>query len=266
MWCDFTLYSHLLYTCIICLIINCYSFIILYFWHFLHWEKWSMLFSSTPEKIKGSLSSHGYPSRPPKFHFLNLYTHCLPWITHQALQGWPQPVINSLTADTNHVWLVSSRICCHILPVPCYCLDLCDPAGCPLTPRHMISVCDLWPVWIIKEAWPRGDCIGNLSMMISDLVWGKGAQMKASPIFRHVDTVWMWVCVSSLCLYNVFQSVWVTVTHVNFCHLLFLFYCLLFNSSGFSFVNSLKSFSEVIDNMNIIMNSTMVLLVGCMDV
>lgn len=82
------------------------------------------------------------------------------------------PVISSLTADANHVWLVS-RICCQILPVPYHCLDLCDPAGCPLTSCHMISVCDLWPLWIIKEAWPQADCIGNLSLMISELVWGK---------------------------------------------------------------------------------------------
>lgn len=157
------------------------------------WEMSSLLYTSTREEKRRLSCSYSFCPSKSYFSKLLLYTHNLPWITHHALQGQSQPVINSLTADTNHVWLVS-RICCQILPVPCYCLDLCDLAGCPLTPHHMISVCDLWPVWIIKEAWPLGDCIGNLSLMISELVWGKGAQMKASPVFRNVD-MWMYMCV-----------------------------------------------------------------------
>ena len=148
-------------------------------------EQRSEMFNIRVDK-KRRLSFQSNFSHPSKFHFLSRCTlrHGLNYPS-----GFAGPVINSLMADTNHVWLVSSRICCLNLPVPCFCLDLRDPTGWPLTPRHMISVCDLWPVWIIKEAWPRGDCIGNLSMMISDLVWGKGGgRMKASPIFRNDDT------------------------------------------------------------------------------
>lgn len=110
------------------------------------------------------------------------------WITHQALQGWPQPAILSVSADTNHVWLASSRMCRQDVPLPpIYRFDLCDPAGWPLTPRHMISVCDLWPIWIIKEARPRGDGIGNPSMVISDLAWGKRVGVKATDVFWNAD-------------------------------------------------------------------------------
>lgn len=77
------------------------------------------------------------------------------------------------------------------------CLDLSDPARWPLTSPHMISVCDLWPVWIIKEAWPLGDCIGNVSLMISMSVWGKRAEINSflssfgANVYEIHTVVWM---------------------------------------------------------------------------
>lgn len=95
------------------------------------------------------------------------------------------------------------------------CLDLCDLSGWPLAPWHMISVCELWPVWIIKEAWPQEDCIGNVSLWISVLVWGKRTEMRASVTFSEC-----WICTHCRCVHCGFKETpepltWLKLTETN---------------------------------------------------